>query len=79
MAVHLVLALYPKLGGAKIIELFNGVHFQWTIMYIGMKFLFPNNFILFLLFRIITKITFICESQTSNQTLYRKSENVNQL
>ena len=35
VAVHLLLALYPKLGELKIYELFNGAHFSWIGMYIG--------------------------------------------
>jgi hypothetical protein len=35
MAVHLLLALYPKLGEQKVLELFSGAHFEWIGMYIG--------------------------------------------
>ncbi|CAF2827423.1 unnamed protein product [Rotaria sp. Silwood2] len=34
VAVHLLLALYPQLNERKRIELFNGVHLQWLLMYI---------------------------------------------
>ncbi len=35
VAVHLLLALYPKLGENKVLELFNAAHFEWIGMYIG--------------------------------------------
>ncbi|CAF1161745.1 unnamed protein product [Rotaria sordida] len=34
VAVHLLLALYPQLNERKRIELFNGAHLQWLVMYI---------------------------------------------
>ncbi|UJR22007.1 hypothetical protein I4U23_025074 [Adineta vaga] len=34
MAVHLLLALYPQLSEQKRVELFNGAHIQWIVMYI---------------------------------------------
>jgi hypothetical protein len=35
VAVHLLLALYPKLNEHKRMELFHGAHFEWLVMYIG--------------------------------------------
>ncbi|CAF3649066.1 unnamed protein product [Adineta steineri] len=34
VAVHLLLALYPKLGDRKISQLFTGAHFNWIYIYI---------------------------------------------
>ncbi|CAF3620544.1 unnamed protein product [Rotaria sp. Silwood1] len=34
VAVHLLLALYPQLNERKRIELFNGAHLHWLVMYI---------------------------------------------
>jgi len=36
VAVHLLLALYPKLGEHKVSELFNAAHFEWIGMYIDL-------------------------------------------